>query len=290
MFTNLIVATDLSPASDAVVGCLHGLRALGARKVILFHALGLRHLEVMKYELARLAESKLQAQRAMLEQQGFETEIVVAPGSVSAEIEAVVKERAASLIAVGSRGANLARQALLGSVAMEVLHHATVPVLIVRLAITETHQGYRCKVACQNFVRHILYATDFSDTAERAFAWVERLAAGGAERVTLLHVQDQTRIDPHLKHRLAEFNEIDHARLERLKARLLEKGLKKVWISIPFGSPIQEILREARADDQSLIVMGSQGRGMIGEVFLGSVSHQIARLAPTPVLLVPAPR
>jgi len=290
MFTNLIVATDLSPASDAVVSCLHGLKLLGTRKVILFHGLGLRHLEVMKYELARLAEPKLQAQRAMLEQQGFETEVVVAPGSVSAEIETVVKEHAASLIAVGSRGANLARRALLGSVTTEVLHHATVPVLIVRLDITETEQGYHCKVACQNFVRHILYATDFSDTAERAFAWVEKLAASGAERITLLHVQDQARLDPHLKHRLDEFNEIDRARLERRKTSLLEKGAKEVWLSIPFGSPIQEILREARADDQTLIVMGSQGRGIIGEVFLGSVSHQIARLAPTPVLLVPALR
>lgn len=290
MFTTVLVATDLSPASDAVVSCLHGLKPLGSRKAILFHALGIRHLEVMQYELARLAEPRLQAQKAMLEQQGFETAILIKPGSVSTEINQVAKEQQASLIAVGSHGATLAREVLLGSTTLELLHHATVPVLIIRLQITETHQGYRCKVICNNFNRYVLYPTDFSDTAERAFMYVEQIVEKGAQRVTLLHVQDQTRIGDHLKDRLEEFNQIDRARLNRLKARLQEKGAAKVWLSIPFGSPIQEILREARQDNHTLIVMGSQGRGMISEIFLGSVSHQIARLAPVPVLLVPAPR
>jgi nucleotide-binding universal stress UspA family protein len=39
-----------------------------------------------------------------------------------------------------------------------------------------------------------------------------------------------------------------------------------------------------------VIVMGSQGRGFISEVFLGSVSHQVVRQAPVPVLLIPALR
>jgi nucleotide-binding universal stress UspA family protein len=39
-----------------------------------------------------------------------------------------------------------------------------------------------------------------------------------------------------------------------------------------------------------LIVMGRQGRGPIPEIFLGSVSHNMVRHAPIPVLLVPALR
>jgi len=37
-------------------------------------------------------------------------------------------------------------------------------------------------------------------------------------------------------------------------------------------------------------VMGSQGRGFVSESFLGSVSHQVARRSPAPVLLIPAKR
>ena len=39
-----------------------------------------------------------------------------------------------------------------------------------------------------------------------------------------------------------------------------------------------------------LVVMGSQGHGFIKELFLGSVSHGVARLSDASVLLVPARR
>ena len=112
----------------------------------------------------------------------------------------------------------------------------------------------------------------------------------GAKRVTLLHVQDQSRIEKYLKDRLGEFNEIDRERLQRLQTSLKQRGASEVQIELPYGFPIQEILRVAEREDESVIVMGSQGRGFISEVFLGSVSHQVVRRAPVPVLLVPALR
>jgi nucleotide-binding universal stress UspA family protein len=59
---------------------------------------------------------------------------------------------------------------------------------------------------------------------------------------------------------------------------------------ITYGSPVTEILKKATDDGVTLIVMGSQGRGYISELFLGSVSHNVARHAGVPVLLVPLPR
>ena len=64
-----------------------------------------------------------------------------------------------------------------------------------------------------------------------------------------------------------------------------------VRIQIPYGHPVEEILRITEEEqDDTLIVMGSQGRGFLTQVFLGSVSHQVVRGAPVPVLLVPALR
>ena len=62
-----------------------------------------------------------------------------------------------------------------------------------------------------------------------------------------------------------------------------------VRIQVPYGHPVEEILRITEEEqDDTLIVMGSQGRGFLAQVFLGSVSHQVVRRAPVPVLLVPA--
>ena len=53
MFKKILVATDLSEASDRVIGCLHGLRSFGATEVILVHALGIKYLHDLKYEWSR---------------------------------------------------------------------------------------------------------------------------------------------------------------------------------------------------------------------------------------------
>ena len=53
----------------------------------------------------------------------------------------------------------------------------------------------RCvRSPCRDLRRHILFCTDFSETAERAFQYVQRIVESGARFVTLLHVQDKTRI------------------------------------------------------------------------------------------------
>jgi len=75
-----------------------------------------------------------------------------------------------------------------------------------------------------------------------------------------------------------------------MKLRLEQCGAEGVAVEIPYGLPVEEILQRSRSGDHSLIVMGAQGRGFFSEIFLGSVANQVARLAPLPVLLVPALR
>lgn len=286
MFNPAIVATDLSPASDQVIACLHGLEPLGTKRLILTHALGIRHLMDMQYQLAPLAEPKLRQQKQALEEQGFEVEIVIAPGVASWEIHRVAKEKQAAMIVIGSHGATLAREVLLGSVAVEVVHQAAVPVFIAQLRVSDDPQ-LRCEMICTDFHRHVLFPTDFSDIAEGAFQYVEQILRGGGTRITLLHVQDQSRIQDHLQDKLDEFNRIDRERLERMEHRLKELGATEVNIELPYGLPKQEIVQSAEQGDYSLIVMGTQGRGFFGELFVGSTAYHVARRAVVPTLLVP---
>jgi nucleotide-binding universal stress UspA family protein len=103
----------------------------------------------------------------------------------------------------------------------------------------------------------------------------------------LLHVQDASRLGAHLKERLEEFNAIDRGRLERMRDRLLACGARAVELDLPYGAPSGILLDRAKGADFSLVVMGTQGRGFIREIFLGSVAHNVARYAPLPVLFVP---
>lgn|SRR5512139_3682184 len=287
MFKTIVIATDLSLASDHVIGCLRELRAWGVKEAVLVHAFGLRHLVDMATAFAKTAEPKLAEQKAVLQARGFRTDVEFAPRSPSLEVNRIAKEREASFIVVGSHGATLSSEVLLGGAALAILERAELPVLVIRVKVYDEEAKKRCEVACEDLTKHILFATDFSDNAERAFGYLEKIVEQGAKRVTLLHVQSKTRFRKYLEDRLGEFNKIDQGRLERLKAELLGKGAGKVDIFIPYGFPIQEILRFADESDPSLIVMGSQGRGFISQIFLGSVSYNVVRNSPIPVLVVP---
>ena len=42
MFAKALFATDLSPASDAMIDCIAGLRSLGTHEILLLHAIFVR--------------------------------------------------------------------------------------------------------------------------------------------------------------------------------------------------------------------------------------------------------
>ena len=291
MFKKILIASDLSPVSDSVITCMKGFKSLGVEEVILFYALGIRHLDSLKYLIKDAVEPALIKQQNTIKAEGFNTTLEIAPGIPSEEIKRVAKEKDVSLIVVGSHGESAASHLLfrIGKVTSEVLHSHEKPLLLIRTKVTEVN-GEKCVApSCVDFKEKILYATDFSDTAQRAFDYAERIVEDGCKNVTLLHVQDKTKIDTHLKEKLEEFNRIDIERLEMLKERLVKKGATNVEIKIPYGNPTQEILNETK-NGYTLIVMGSQGRGFIKELFLGSVSHNVARSADMSVLLMPALR
>jgi len=287
MFTKMLVATDLSQASDQVVCALAGLKALKTRQALLVHCLNIRDVGTLANQLTALAQPTLDRQKRLLEELGFETEARIVLGLPHVEINRIAEEAGASMIVVGSHGQTMASEILLGGVASAVINSASKPVLLLRLRLRREEDGRAvCEPADCDPLRHVLFPTDFSDNAEHAFAFVRQIAEVGARRITLLHVQDEAKLSPHLSDRLEEFKRIDTDRLTRLKHELEGLGVADVQIEIPYGSPKKEIVERTRGD-VSLVIMGSQGRGFLAELFLGSVSLAVARRSEAPVLLVP---
>ena len=133
----------------------------------------------------------------------------------------------------------------------------------------------------------MLFPTDFSEIAAEALLALELLARSGVARVTLLHA-----LEVHLNELLAPNLTVapeapEYNSLEILKNRLEAAGVPQVRTRVTPGHPHSVILEAVRSLDISLIVMGAQGRGFLTELFLGSVAHNISRVAVCPILLIP---
>ena len=284
MFEKTLVATDLSSASEVIVNHLGELRKVGAKECLLVKCI--KSGEADSFVIARDREffrSAMEKQKQALEKQGFIASAEIATGNVHTEINRMAKERDCSLIVIGSHGHSLAGEIFLGGAATNIIQNAVKPVLIMRLKKGEKTASLQRKEWSVN--KHILFPTDFSDNAGIAFSYVKELAKTGAEKVTLLHVQDNSKISPHLDRKLEEFNRIDEKRLEEMEKSL--EGVKDVESKIAYGFPVREIMEVIREKGVTQVVMGSQGRGYIYDIFVGSVSQQTARMSPVPVLLIP---
>lgn len=78
--------------------------------------------------------------------------------------------------------------------------------------------------------------------------------------------------------------------LESKKISLESLGAPDVSADLVLGEPAKEILARTKEGDFSIVVMGSQGKGFVKEILLGSVAKDVARHAGIPVLLIPPVR
>lgn len=289
MFSKIIVATDLSSTAFAVVRNLSGFKEMGTEKCLLLECLSLPQASSVAISYTySLLEQSLKEQKVLLENQGFEVETRILPGMATLEISRIAAQENYSLVVAGAETRSLMSEALLGGVAFDILHHCRMPVFIVRLEEHKVEGLSYIQGARNKYNQHILFPTDFSKTADQAFEYVKQLVSQGARKITLMHVQDQSHIAPHLSDRLPEFNEIDEVRMAALKEQLLALGDVDVEVVLAYGNPSKEILAAVRDRNVQLTVMGRQGRGYVSDLLLGSVSHNVARLSDASVLLVPA--
>lgn len=291
MFNKALICMESRSNSPELATCISGLLNLGIKECLVTQFL--TYSEAVAASVS-IAEGELQQYveglRQQLQEAGFAAEAKTVAGTSHREAYRLAEEHGCDLVVVECRYDTIAGEMLAGGVAASVIHHMTVPTLVVRLEVSDAHGGKRVRSKPCDLTGHALFPTDFSENADHAFAYLEELASNGLKHVTLMHVQDNVRIDPHLRDRLDEFNALDRERLNNLEARLLKKGAITVETRLSYGNPSVEILNAVRDTNPSLVVMGSQGRGFVTELFLGSVSHNMVRLSPVPILLIPRPR
>jgi nucleotide-binding universal stress UspA family protein len=134
-------------------------------------------------------------------------------------------------------------------------------------------------------MRHLLAATDGSESASRAVDFAAQLAKTFDAELYLVNVIQ----DLGLPHReLRGFMRAENVSLEEVlaaqaddilrkaKSRVLEIGALRVRAEAPTGDAVEAILDIARREGTDIIVVGRRGWGRVGGLLLGSVAQKLA--------------
>lgn len=143
-------------------------------------------------------------------------------------------------------------------------------------------------------IQKILFATDFSDPAEKAQQYAQELAERLNAELHLLHVVVPVAV-PALGAPSVGYIEDTEvmAQLEESAKRDMDALFTPQWRSqhhvvsaVCIGTPVFEILRYANEQKIDLIVLGTLGRTGLSHLLLGSVAENVVRKAHCPVLTV----
>lgn len=134
----------------------------------------------------------------------------------------------------------------------------------------------------------VLFPIDFSPHSEQLASCLQEMKPLGVEEIVLLNVVElgpQIGFASDTFEKMVAWKEDAEPRLAALKQRIEAAGIRCRW-RLEAGKPSLEILRVAEEERVSLIAMGTHGHGFVRGVLLGSVTHDIARRATVPVLVL----
>jgi len=298
-FTNVTAAIDNSDASDLIVGCLKAFKTFETQKINLVTVVSLPHgADEQEFDTS-IQKERLDKYKKQLEETGFDVTTDLRVGThyyAPVEILQSAEENGADLVVIGNRGQNKVQELLMGSTATELLQRSEFPVFLINIQVqqkgADVHsRKFVLKKPCFDALSHVLYPTDFSENANRAFEVIKTLdKKRKIGKITFVHVQGHHAIalkDPVSRDKLTRKND---EQMNSLRNLLTPETREKSEIFITYGTPAKEIISTAEEQDATMFIMGSQGRGFVREFFLGGVSNYVTRYSNIPVLLIPAGR
>lgn len=142
-------------------------------------------------------------------------------------------------------------------------------------------------------MQRIMVAIDGSDGANRALDSAAHLAKDTGAELIILNVGGEissaelrtlATTGGSLRKRLKD----DAAQiLKKARNRIKRRGLKAVQLICEWGAPVDTIIATAKREKVDTLVVGRRGRGPLSGLLLGSVSQNVASLAPCTVIVVP---
>jgi nucleotide-binding universal stress UspA family protein len=143
-------------------------------------------------------------------------------------------------------------------------------------------------------LKKILIAVDDSPFAQRAAKVGIELAEALKAEIAFVHVFDAAATPAGAwgfpADRISAMSELEGKRLLKKFRDLVPEKLasrSRLHDFLESGSAASSIVAVAKKWRADLIVMGSHGRGKVKGILMGSVSQDVLRKAPCPILVVP---
>jgi nucleotide-binding universal stress UspA family protein len=279
---SILVATDLTENSQEALKCAGDLAMASGAKLYVIHAEeapGLaddRDVLTLQRQVHTTRMSLMDALAEILPPTIAVEAARVRSGPAAEIILHAAVEIQADVIILGAHRDRGFADRFRGSTAELVLRHARVPCLIANAPL-------------QIPVERIIVPTDFSSPARRAtataLAWGRILSGSRPAELTLTHVvtgdvevnqpwaATELEVDLRAAAREAVGSATSHGPIEICVLRGVD--------------PVDTLISRAEASGAGLMVLGTQGDGVLLRALLGSLSSAMVRRAPFPLLLVP---
>ncbi|MDP7319094.1 MAG: universal stress protein [Bacteriovoracaceae bacterium] len=246
------------------------------------------NLEVQDHYVKSLMQANKEALEKQIKQVRENLDDVSYESLSGAPADVLVKEAQEENVALVSLGYNPDKglvEKFLGGVTESVLHRSDKSVLIVK--------GVNALKP-----RKIMIAYDFSHHCNEAIEWMKLFAKNSDATIDIVNIIPCYYEGYHLAHTYSSgLNSVMEKIIDEThqevtnKLKDLEKSLNlgdkgKVSVIIDKeGSISDRLSQHADANDIDLIIMGSHKRGLIGELFLGSVTSKVIKKSNCSVLV-----
>jgi nucleotide-binding universal stress UspA family protein len=295
---NILFATDFSASSEAALpyaaaicrhfgGTLHLAHVLSDASLLLMTG-GVDYVSMGTiYEDAHTeVKEKLDQISARLE--GISQRSYIRHGAVWRSLNSIIEENQVDMIVLGTHGRTGLGKLLLGSVAEDILRHASCPVLTVgprvsgRAKLPAFPQRGHDLAPPELELEQIVLATDFAPSAAVIAQRATKLAQEFGARLTLMHViEDYT----HLGSRPDPIEQ-GMGRLQKLIPADVALQYPVATV-LEFGLPAERILKVAAEHEADMIVLGARSARDIGSTHLPwSSAHHVIAQAHCPVLTI----
>jgi nucleotide-binding universal stress UspA family protein len=285
--TNILFATDFSPASEAALPYATGLAKQYGAKVHGLHVrfpatypiVGPEALPVVIEAAEEQARFEAKQLHEMLG--SVPHDVTVTEGDLWPVLQEMVEKDKVDLIVMGTHGRTGVRRAFLGSAAEETFRKSAVPVLTVGPFVSANTER---RLA----MKQILFATDFSAESLAALPYAVSLAQEHQSNLTLLNVAGKPEVGD-----LVHAEQYAESTMRRLRA--LVPAEAALWCEpncrVEHGQEAEKIMEVATALGADLIILGVRApQGGVGAAthLMRSIAHHVVTNAQCPVLTVRA--